>query len=387
MVALAAVVLHVCIGSVYAWSVLTGPIITATGWSLTEVTFTFSIAILFLGTSAAMLGARVERWGPSKSARISACFFALGLVGGGFAITVHSLPLLYLTYGVLGGIGLGVGYIAPVSTLVKWFPRHRGFATGLVIMGFGFASFVAGPLLRTITDVHGVVYAMVTVGLAYGLLMTYVSQFIVPPVGGKSAHGRRQVQSASTTEACHTRWFALLWVVFFINIASGISFLAIASPMAQATVGMTAAQAAVFVGVVGLVNGGGRIAWASISDIVGARYVYVMLFVIEAVAFALVTSTHDVFIFQFLVMLIVACYGGGFACMPAYLSDIFGSDHLSAIHGRILTAWGAAGVVGPLFVAYRHELTGTYSLTPFALAFIVSAVIACYLATKAPRGH
>ena len=386
MVALSAVILHMCIGSVYAWSVLTGPIIAETGWSLTEVTFTFSLAILFLGTSAATLGPRVEAWGPSKSATIAAVLFAVGFVGGGVAVALRSLPLLYLTYGVVGGIGLGVGYIAPVSTLVKWFPRHKGFATGLVIMGFGFASFLAGPLLQWLTAFHGVLYAMVSVGLAYGVVMTHVSRFITPPpVNAKPSKVDRKLAGRPPVDVYNTRWFALLWFAFFVNISSGISFLAVASPMSQSVVGLTPTEAATLVGIIGVFNGAGRIAWASISDIVGPRAVYLTMFVIELVAFSLISKTSDPLAFQAIVLVIVTCYGGGFSCMPAFLSELFGSSHLSTVHGRILSAWGLAGLAGPLLIGYVFSTTGTYSMTIFAWLFAVNVAIAAYLALRAPR--
>lgn len=396
LIALSAVGIHICIGSVYAWSVLTKPVMAAMGLSLGQTTWAFSIAILFLGLSAGFLGGFVERMGPSRSGLLSAGFFALGMLGTGYAISVKSTPLLYLFYGFIGGIGLGTGYITPVSTLVKWFPRHRGFATGMAIMGFGFAALIAGPVMQHLTAAYGLVNNFLIMGCVYFVIMCASASYLRPPRKGEieqsledvlkeeAARGNKRTMlgpQMTRREALHTWKFYALWWIFFTNITCGIGLLAVASPMAQEVIGMTPAQAASLVGIIGVVNGGGRIVWSTVSDWIGRGVTYLVFFALEVAAFYALSVTTEGLIFQALVLLIISCYGGGFSCMPAFLSDIFGVRQLASIHGSILTAWGIAGVAGPVILAAMKENTGGYTATLqlfaclLALAFLVSAVI------------
>ncbi|MDD3115235.1 MAG: OFA family MFS transporter [Anaerovibrio sp.] len=373
LIALSAIGIHISIGSVYAWSVLTRPIMEQMGWSLGETTWTFSLAILFLGFSAGLLGSFVEKIGPKKSGLLSMLCFGTGMLGTAYALHVHSLLLLYLFYGAIGGIGLGIGYITPVSTLVKYFPDHRGFATGLAIMGFGFAALIAGPLMQYLTSAAGLVNNFLILGVIYMAVMGASSLYLKKPAENP-AEGETAAHSDGITakEAMKTWQFASLWWIFFVNITCGIGLLAVASPMAQEVTRMSSATAASMVGIIGLLNGAGRIFWSTISDYLGRSRVYVLFFVLEISAFFLLARTTDAFWFQLLVLLIITCYGGGFSCMPAYLADLFGTRQLSAIHGRILTAWGLAGVAGPTIVSLLHRQTGSYST---ALYFFVGCFI------------
>lgn len=382
-IALAAVGIHICIGSVYAWSVLVRPIMATMGFSLKETTWTFSLAILFLGLSAGLLGSFVEKYGPKKSGLVATAFWGTGMFGTALALHLHSLPLLYLFYGVIGGIGLGVGYITPVSTLVKYFPRHRGFATGLAIMGFGFASLIAGPLMQRLTTAYGLVENFLILGVVYILVMGLSALYLkAPTTAVNNGQQTSSLQRGFTeNEALKTWQFSALWWIFFVNITCGIGLLAVASPMAQEVIGMSPAVAASLVGVIGLFNGAGRIVWSTFSDYLGRGYTYVLFFFLETLAFWKLASTTETFLFEVLVLLIITCYGGGFSCMPAYLSDIFGTRSLSAIHGRILTAWGLAGVVGPFLVSWLRESTNGYALTLyfFAGCFVVNLIVALVL--------
>jgi MFS transporter, OFA family, oxalate/formate antiporter len=391
LIVLAAIGIHISIGSVYAWSVLTKPIMQAMGFSLKEVTWTFSLAILFLGTSAGFLGTYVEKYGPRRSGLVSMLFFVSGLLGTALALSWHSLPLLYLAYGVIGGIGLGTGYITPVSTLVKWFPNNRGLATGLAIMGFGFASLIAGPLMQLLIAKFGLIENFVILGCVYAVVMTCSALYLEPPKqaaasGGKGSFKAVQQQDRqfSVHEAMHTWQFYALWWVFFTNITCGIGLLAVASPMAQEIIGMSPVAAASMVGIIGLLNGGGRIVWSTLSDYLGRPNTYIAFFVIEIAAFYLLADVTDSLLFQLLIFVIITCYGGGFSCMPAYLSDLFGTKQLSAIHGRILTAWGLAGIAGPLLLSVIYEHTHSYSFTLyfFSGCFIVSLLLALVLKAK-----
>lgn len=394
LIALSAIGIHICIGSVYAWSVLTKPIMQAMGFTLKETTWTFSIAILFLGLSAGFLGDYVEKYGPRKSGLTSTCFFGLGMFGTALALHLNSLPLLYLFYGVIGGIGLGTGYITPVSTLVKWFPNNRGFATGLAIMGFGFASLVAGPLMQILVAKYGLVQNFIILGCVYMVIMAASALYLEPPKASNGGPVSSTIKSMlpdtqfTSKEARKTWQFYALWWIFFTNITCGIGLLAVASPMAQEVVKMTPMAAASMVGIIGLINGLGRIFWSTISDYIGRSTVYVVFFLIQIFAFYALAETGSAFIFQLIVFIIISCYGGGFSCMPAYLSDLYGTKELSAIHGKILTAWGMAGIAGPLLLSWIRETTNSYSLTLyfFSACFVVSLIIAGILKWRTSVG-
>ena len=394
LIALSAIGIHICIGSVYAWSVLTKPIMQAMGFTLKETTWTFSIAILFLGLSAGFLGDYVEKYGPRKSGLTSTCFFGLGMFGTALALHLNSLPLLYLFYGVIGGIGLGTGYITPVSTLVKWFPNNRGFATGLAIMGFGFASLIAGPLMQILVAKYGLVQNFIILGCVYMVIMAASALYLEPPKASNGGPSGINVKSIlpdtqfTAKEARKTWQFYALWWIFFTNITCGIGLLAVASPMAQEVVKMTPMAAASMVGIIGLINGLGRIFWSTISDYLGRSTVYVGFFLIQIFAFYALAETSSAFIFQLIVFVIISCYGGGFSCMPAFLSDLFGTKELSAIHGKILTAWGMAGIAGPLLLSWIRETTNSYSITLyfFSACFVVSLIIAGILKWRTSVG-
>lgn len=396
-IALAAVGIHISIGSVYAWSVLTRPVMEAVGATLAEATWAFSIAIFFLGLSAAFLGHAAERMGPRRSGLLSALCFSLGLAGTAWAVEARSLALLYVFYGAVGGVGLGVGYITPVATLVKWFPRHRGFATGLAIMGFGFAAFIAGPVMQRLTAQYGLAENFLLMAGAYALLMGASSLYLAPPARGEAEDLARVVQEEAAAlpasapqrqytrrEAVKTPEFAALWWIFFTNITCGIGLLAVASPMAQEIIRMTPEGAASLVGLIGIVNGAGRLLWSAASDWIGRGAAYLLFFTIEAFAFWQLAGTEDAAAFTAWTLLIISCYGGGFSCMPAYLSDLFGVRHLSSIHGVILTAWGMAGIAGPLLLSVMKSETGGYGATLrlFAGLLALAWLLAAWLYTR-----
>ena len=387
-IALAAIGLHISIGSVYAWSILTRPIMADMGFTLSQTTWTFSLAILMLGLSAGFLGSFAEKIGPKKSGLLAMLFWVTGLLGTAYALSIHNLTLLYLFYGIIGGIGLGIGYITPVSTLVKYFPNRPGFATGLAIMGFGFASLIAGPLMQFLVAQFGLVNNFIILGVIYLVIMGASSLYLKAP---QQKHSTRTTKDKSTmyvhthgmlaNDAMKTWQFGALWWVFFINITCGIGLLSLASPMAQEAIGMTPTAAASLVGIIGIFNGGGRIAWSTISDYLGRAKTYILFFIIEIVAFYLLAQTNSALTFQILILLIITCYGGGFSCMPAYLADLYGIRQLSTIHGRILTAWGLAGITGPMLVSYFHEAGYGYTtaLECFAALFVLNTIIAIVL--------
>ena len=387
-IALAAIGLHISIGSVYAWSVLTRPIMADMGFTLSQTTWTFSLAILMLGLSAGFLGSFAEKIGPKKSGLLAMLFWVTGLLGTAYALSIHNLTLLYLFYGIIGGIGLGIGYITPVSTLVKYFPNRPGFATGLAIMGFGFASLIAGPLMQYLVAQVELVDTFIILGVIYLVIMGASSLYLKAP---QPKHPTRTTKDKSAmyvhthgmlaNDAMKTWQFGALWWVFFINITCGIGLLSLASPMAQEVIGMTPVAAASLVGIIGIFNGGGRIAWSTISDYLGRAQTYILFFIIEIIAFYLLAQTNSALTFQILILIIITCYGGGFSCMPAYLADLYGIRQLSTIHGRILTAWGLAGIAGPMLVSYFHEAGYGYTtaLECFAALFVLNTIIAIVL--------
>lgn len=389
LMAAAAVGVHICIGSVYAWSVYVNPIKEQMDWTLTDVTIAFSVAIFFLGLSAALMGKFVERKGPKVSALISAALFGLGTAGSGFAIMMESKMMLYFFYGVLGGAGLGIGYISPVSTLVKWFPDKRGMATGLAIMGFGFAAAVWGPTIKVLITEIGIANTFITLGAVYFVIMASAAMYLEKPEEGYLPEGfKKKVEAGHKTiktdlamlgahEAVKTPRFYGLWLMIFINVTCGIAIIGVASPLLQEVLGVTALVAAAAVGLMGIFNGVGRIVWASLSDYLTRPVVYIIFFATQAVAFYVLPSVTEIILFQFILYFIMTCYGGGFASLPAYIGDIFGTKELGAIHGYVLTAWAAAGLVGPLIISMVKDATGSYSETLYVFSgfFVVALVI------------
>ncbi|WP_229401600.1 OFA family MFS transporter [Micromonospora okii] len=380
----AALAIHLCIGQVYATSVYKNSLIAHFDASQTAIGVIFSIAIVMLGLSAAVAGTWVERNGPRKAMFVSACFWSVGFLVGAVGIATGQLWLLYLGYGLLGGIGLGIGYISPVSTLIKWFPDRPGLATGLAIMGFGGGAMVASPLSRQLLTLYdrgydpdaagstasgsALVWLFVTLGVGYFLVMMFgVANVRVPaadwrPAGFDPARATAKpmvtTASVSAANAVRTPQFWLLWVVLFCNVTAGIGILEQASPMIQdffregGGSAVSVAAAGGFVGLLSLFNMGGRFAWSTASDLIGRKRVYVLYLGVGMVMYVLLASVGRVAtgLFVLLACVIVSFYGGGFATMPAYLRDLFGTYQVGAIHGRVLTAWSAAGVAGPLIV-------------------------------------
>jgi MFS family permease len=406
MVPPAALAVHLCIGQAYAFSTFNLPLTRLIGltksapgdWNLTELGWIFSIAILFLGSAAAVFGRWVERVGPRKSMFVAALCFGGGFLVSAVGIRLHQLWIIYLGYGVLGGCGLGIGYISPVSTLIKWFPDRPGMATGMAIMGFGGGAFIAAPLsvllmthFKTATS-NGVLETFVTMGVIYFMFMMIgVFSVRVPAAGWKPAgwtapaHPKKLVTSAqvSVEAAWRTPQFWLLWVVLCMNVTAGIGVLGQASPMIQEMFPgrVSAAAAAGFVGLISLFNMIGRFFWASTSDYIGRRNTYMVFFLLGILLYAAVPTLGHIgstalFVAAFCVIL--SMYGGGFATIPAYLRDMFGTYQVGAIHGRLLTAWSAAGVLGPVLVNYIRQYQIDNGV-PKAQAYSITMYIMCGL--------
>ncbi len=424
----AALCIHLCIGQVYAFSVFNKPmgqllctaqsacpdatakIISTTpgDWTIASLGWIFSLAIVCLGLSAAFLGRWVESVGPRKAMFTAALLFCGGLLIAGGGVAIHSLPLVFLGYGVVGGCGLGIGYISPVSTLIKWFPDRPGLATGTAIMGFGGGALIGAPLAVNLMKFYstptflGVSPTMLTMGVLY-LIFMMVGVFLVriPAAGWKPAGyvAPTTSQKLITTgnvlvgDAIKTPQFWLLWGVLFFNVTAGIGVLSQASLMIQEMFGVSVAAGAGFVGLLSLFNMGGRIFWASSSDALGRKNTYFIFFALGAVLYALTPTfghLQAIVLFVLAYGVILSMYGGGFATIPAYLRDLFGTTNVGAIHGVLLTAWSAAGVVGPVLVNYIRQYNlahgvakaDAYSITMYIMAILLVAGFVCnYLVT------
>jgi MFS family permease len=365
LIPLGAVAIHICIGSVYAWSTFNRPIhalFPNDPWWFSPPYTTFSTALVLLGLSAAFGGPWVERRGPRVAATAAAILFGAGLIIGGIGLAAKQSWLVFLGMGVIGGMGCGLGYIAPVSTLVKWFPDRRGMATGMAIMGFGGGAFLAGYLNVYFMDRLGVARTIIALGVAYFVIMM-VGAMIVrrPPAGWKPqgwtppADTGKMITDRNLTRnaAIQTVQFYLLWAILFINVTAGIGILAQASPMTQDMFQKTALQAAAVVSLISLFNAGGRFFWASCSDYIGRRNTYLVFFAAQIVLFLLIPNfagRGEWALFEAALFIVFTMYGGGFATIPAFLADMFGAENVGAIHGVILTAWSAAAIVGPVII-------------------------------------
>jgi len=381
MVPPAALCIHLCIGQVYALSVFNRPLTRLEGitestpndWLLTEIGWMYTLAIVFLGLSAATFGRWVEEGGPRRAMFTAGICWSSGFLISALGAHIHNIWLLYLGYGVLGGIGLGLGYISPVSTLIKWFPDRPGMATGMAIMGFGGGAFLASPLSVWLMDVFksetnvGVVGAFIGLGCIYFVFSMVGAAIVrVPAEGWKPEGWSPPVQAKKMTTTAHvhvnTAWktpqFWCIWVVLCMNVTAGIGVLGQASVMSQEMFGLTVAAGAGFVGVLSLSNMLGRFFWASLSDVIGRKNTYFCFFILGIILYSLVPSTGEigsVVLFVVCSAVILTMYGGGFATVPAYLKDMFGTKYVGAIHGRLLTAWAVAGVLGPVLVNYIRQ--------------------------------
>jgi len=380
----AALAIHLSIGQAYAFSVFKLPLTKVLGitqsapgdWKQSQLAWIFTIAIVFLGLSAAVFGRWLEHAGPRKSGVVAACCWSLGFIFSAVGVRIHNISLLYLGYGVLGGCGLGLGYITPVSTLIKWFPDRRGMATGMAIMGFGGGALIASPLSQSLLDHYksptsvGVAETFVTLGAIYLVAMLFGAfLFRVPAPGWKPAgweppaatsQGLITRRHVHVDQAIKTAPFYFLWAVLFLNVTAGIGILEQASPMIQEMFkGVVKASAAAgFVGLLSLFNMAGRFGWSSLSDRIGRKVTYAIFFTLGPLLYVTLPYAGrigSVTLFVMAAALILTMYGGGFATIPAYLSDLFGTQYVGAIHGRLLTAWSAAGVAGPVLVNYIRE--------------------------------
>lgn len=375
----AGVVLQVCLGTVYAWSFFQKPIMDAFGWSNSSTAWTFSLAICFLGLSAAWGGIYLKRFGPRPLALIGTVLFGSGYLSASLALSLRSLPLLYLGYGVFGGVGLGLCYVTPVATAAKWYPEKKGLVTGLVVMGFGFGALAMSkaiaPFFLAAADgdlaraFFGIGILLLAVALPAAASLRNPPEGTAPGPdathsGEKTADGIGGLQEHSVSECLRSSVFLRLWAVFFLNITAGIMFIGFQSPLLQDLLkrmdpsrsdASLAAAGATLIALSSVFNGVGRLLWGGLSDRIGRAAVFRLILGTQAIAFLALIFVESPIVFQALVCYALLCYGGGFGTMPSFAQSVFGAKLMPSVYGAVLTAWSAAGIVGPQVVAILKD--------------------------------
>jgi OFA family oxalate/formate antiporter-like MFS transporter len=392
VIAAGGVLMQVALGAVYAWSVFRDPLIKEFGWSIIQVSWTFSIAILVLGFAAFLGGLWMSRVGPRVVGIVAGICYGLGV--GLASFSANQLAVLYLTYGLLGGIGLGLGYIVPVATLVKWFPDRRGFITGLAVAGFGAGALVTAPLATALIQRVGVLQTFGILGIVYLVVVVAGASVMRNPPAGWRPEGWQPdaKQQAALARKDYTlgqalstwRWY-VLWAILFLNVTAGISIISQAAPMAVEISGVTAIVGAGMVGTISIANGAGRLLWAWFSDAIGRRMVFVVMFLLQAGLFFFLPSQRAFPVLVAFCFVIISCYGGGFGTMPAFATDYFGPKFVGSIYGLMLTAWGFGGVAGPYLIAWIRQITGSYAgaLTIIGWVMLISTLLPLFL--RGPR--
>jgi OFA family oxalate/formate antiporter-like MFS transporter len=384
IIAAAGVLMQVALGAVYAWSVFRVPLTKQFGWTTAEVTLTFTISIFVLGIAAFFGGLWQNRVGPRTVALIGGILYGVGVFLASFS--ANGLWWLYLSYGLIGGIGLGLSYIVPVAVLVKWFPDRRGLITGIAVGGFGAGALITAPVATRLIQSVGVLSTFAYLGIAY-LIVTVVAAFFMqnPPDGwrpeGWTPTASQASQRAGTDytlgEALRTwQWYAL-WLLLFLNTFAGISIISQEAPIFQELLKVSAITAASMVGFASIGNAFGRVFWAWVSDVLTRRATFFVMFAMQVLLFWFLPGIATVTVMSIVTFVVLMCYGGGFGTMPAFAADYFGSKNVGPIYGLMLTAWGVASAVGPLLIAYMRQSTGSYhgALHVIAGVMAVSALL------------
>lgn len=394
VIAVAGILLQIALGAVYAWSVFRTPLVNQFGWSIAEVTLTFTISIFVLGFSAFFGGLWLNRKGPRVVAITGGALYGLGVFLA--SLSANKLWWLYLTFGFIGGLGLGLAYIVPVAVLVKWFPDRRGLITGIAVGGFGAGALITAPVATYLIQRVGVLETFAYLGIVY-LIVTVVTGFFMtnPPEGwlpkgwtpSASQVSQRAGGDYTLSQALRTwQWFAL-WLLLFLNTLAGIAVISQEAPIFQELVGVTAVVAASMVGIASIGNAVGRVFWAWVSDYITRRMTFLVMFLLQVVLFWVLANANMVVGMTVLTFVVLMCYGGGFGTMPAFAADYFGSKNVGPIYGLMLTAWGTASAVGPLLIAYLRQSTGTYHrpLHVIAIVMAASALLPLFMFAPGPR--
>ncbi len=404
LIAIMGTLLMICLGTVYAWSFFQKPLVEANNWTNSQVMWAFNFAICFLGLAAAWGGINLAKYGPTKLATIGGALFGIGYFIAAFALKQQSLLLLYVGYGVIGGIGLGLGYVTPVATAAKWFPDRKGFVTGMVVMGFGFGALlmskVFAPFLMKMTS-NNLVSVFAYLGAAFLVLTVICAVFLKNPPSGYNPPGYTPPAAAAKSGTAGgeiaplsqyllSGKFMMMWIVFFCNIAAGIAIISFQSPLMQDIMKNSkpdlskealAGYGATLIAISSLFNGIGRFFWGGLSDKLGRTKVFQILLGTQIIAFLVLVFTGNPWIFGFMVCYVLLCYGGGFGTMPSFVTDTFGAKLMASVYGVILTAWAAAGVVGPQIFALIKDTykdnpgtAATYSFYT-GIAFLVIGLV------------
>lgn len=383
-IAIAGVFMQVALGAVYAWSVFRIPLAKQFGWSISEVTLTFTISIFVLGIAAFFGGLWLNRKGPRVVALTGGVLYGLGVFLASFS--AHKLWWLYLSYGLIGGLGLGFCYIVPVAVLVKWFPDRRGLITGIAVGGFGAGALITAPVATELIRMVGVLSTFAYLGIAYLIVTVLAALFMQNPPDGWKPEGWTPTGLLTTQTSGHDytlaealrtwQWYAL-WLLLFLNTIAGISIISQEAPIFEELVGVSAVVAASMVGIASIGNALGRVFWAWVSDLITRRATFFVMFLLQVLLFWFLPNVAIVTLMTILTFIVLMCYGGGFGTMPAFAADYFGSKNVGPIYGLMLTAWGCASLVGPLLIAYMREMTGSYhgALHIIALLMAISAVL------------
>ena len=383
--------MQIALGAVYAWSVFRVPLSKQFGWSISEVTLTFTISIFVLGFAAFFGGLWLNRKGPRIVALTGGALYGLGVFLASFS---HSLSWLYLSYGVIGGIGLGLGYIVPVAVLVKWFPDRRGLITGIAVGGFGAGALITAPVATRLIQSVGVLSTFAYLGVAY-LVVTIISgSFMQNPPDGWKPEGWSPSASQTSQRAGHDfvlsealktwQWYAL-WLLLFLNTCAGISVISQEAPIFQELTGASAIVAAGMVGLASIGNAVGRVFWAWVSDLITRRATFVVMFILQVLLFWFLPSIATVSLMTIVTFVVLMCYGGGFGTMPAFAADYFGPKNVGPIYGLMLTAWSFASAVGPLFIAHMRETAGSYGGALHIVAGVMAVSILLPILVRPPR--
>jgi OFA family oxalate/formate antiporter-like MFS transporter len=381
LIAAAAVLMQLCLGAVYAWSVFIKPLAKTQPWSLVQISATFTIAMATLGVGTVLGGLWQDRVGPRIVSTFAGISYGCGFLVSAWAVSHHSLYTLWGGYGLMSGLGMGMGYICPVATITKWFPDLRGVMTGAAVMGFGAGAVVMSKIAaRIVTDPTRVPVAFESFGVAYLILVVFAAQFLKNPPHGWCPEGWKPVSAVARTaslkhytvaEALRTWRFWLLMLLISLNTSAGICIISQASPLAQQQLHITEIEAATIVAMISIFNATGRVFWAWISDLIGRAQTYFTLFAIQVFLFFLLPGVHDTVWFSITVCAIGLCYGGGFGVMPSFAADYFGSRNIGGIYGWILLGWGFAAIPSPLLIAHVRETTGTYTYAIYVVGFLM----------------
>lgn len=391
-IAIAGVFLQIALGAVYAWSVFRVPLSKQFGWSISQVTLTFTISIFVLGFAAFFGGLWMARKGPRIVALTGAVLYGVGVFLASFS--AHKLWWLYLSYGFIGGLGLGLGYIVPVAVLVKWFPDKRGLITGIAVGGFGAGALITAPVATRLIVSVGVLPTFAYLGVAYLIIAVIAATFMQNPPEGWLPAGWSPSASQTAQRATHDyvlgealqkwQWW-VLWLILFLNTSAGISLISQEGPMFQELTKVTAVVAGGMVGIASLGNGVGRVFWAWLSDMITRRGAFMLMFLLQVLLFFFLPKITTSSVMTTVAFVILMCYGGGFGTMPAFTADYFGAKNVGPIYGLMLTAWSFASVFGPLYIARMRETTGNYSGALHVIAGVMIVSILLPIIVRPPR--